>query len=107
MGLLCIRENERQETTTECRREYRRRVSKTAREGRVDGDVRLRQLTAVQILLLSGPPGLGKTTLAHVVACHAGYDVMEINARYVLTTTQPARQQLSPAQRCSSRKCSE
>ena len=34
-----------------------------------------------QILLLSGPPGLGKTTLAHVVARHAGYQVFEINAR--------------------------
>ncbi|KAI6166905.1 hypothetical protein EDD17DRAFT_1773912 [Pisolithus thermaeus] len=32
------------------------------------------------LLLLSGPPGLGKTTLAHVVAAHAGYEVMEINA---------------------------
>lgn len=37
-----------------------------------------------QILLLSGPPGLGKTTLAHVVARQAGYEVMEINARFVL-----------------------
>ena len=27
-----------------------------------------------------GPPGLGKTTLAHVVANHAGYNVVEINA---------------------------
>ncbi|KAI9167211.1 Chromosome transmission fidelity protein 18 [Paramyrothecium foliicola] len=33
-----------------------------------------------KILLLTGPPGLGKTTLAHVCAKQAGYDVMEINA---------------------------
>ncbi|KAI0302221.1 P-loop containing nucleoside triphosphate hydrolase protein [Russula brevipes] len=33
-----------------------------------------------KILLLSGPPGLGKTTLAHVVAAQAGYNVFEINA---------------------------
>ena len=37
-----------------------------------------------QILLLSGPPGLGKTTLAQIVANQAGYEVLEINARFVL-----------------------
>ncbi|KAK3609804.1 hypothetical protein CHS0354_029843 [Potamilus streckersoni] len=33
-----------------------------------------------KIAMLSGPPGLGKTTLAHIVASHAGYNVVEMNA---------------------------
>ncbi|OXV06398.1 hypothetical protein Egran_05833 [Elaphomyces granulatus] len=33
-----------------------------------------------KILLLAGAPGLGKTTLAHVCARKAGYEVLEINA---------------------------
>ncbi|QIX01250.1 hypothetical protein AMS68_006767 [Peltaster fructicola] len=33
-----------------------------------------------KILLLTGPAGLGKTTLAHVCAKQAGYDAQEINA---------------------------
>ncbi|MCJ1313915.1 hypothetical protein MMC25_007595 [Agyrium rufum] len=33
-----------------------------------------------KILLMTGPPGLGKTTLAHVCAKQAGYEVVEINA---------------------------
>ena len=33
-----------------------------------------------KVLLLTGPPGLGKTTLAHVCAKQAGYEVLEINA---------------------------
>ncbi|XP_067671435.1 chromosome transmission fidelity protein 18 homolog [Haliotis asinina] len=33
-----------------------------------------------KVTLLCGPPGLGKTTLAHIVARHAGYNVVEMNA---------------------------
>ncbi|ERN04662.1 chromosome transmission fidelity protein 18 homolog isoform X2 [Amborella trichopoda] len=33
-----------------------------------------------KVLLLCGPPGLGKTTLAHVAARHCGYRVVEVNA---------------------------
>ncbi len=33
-----------------------------------------------KILILTGAPGLGKTTLAHVCARQAGYEVIEINA---------------------------
>ncbi|KNC50218.1 uncharacterized protein AMSG_11972 [Thecamonas trahens ATCC 50062] len=33
-----------------------------------------------KVLLLAGPPGLGKTSMAHVLAKMAGYNVVEINA---------------------------
>ncbi|XP_058446411.1 chromosome transmission fidelity protein 18 homolog [Malaya genurostris] len=33
-----------------------------------------------KLALLCGPPGLGKTTLAHTIARHAGYVVREVNA---------------------------
>nr|CAB3230952.1 chromosome transmission fidelity protein 18 homolog [Phallusia mammillata] len=33
-----------------------------------------------KISLLCGAPGLGKTTLAHIIARHAGYHVVEMNA---------------------------
>uniref|UniRef100_A0A803LZB0 AAA+ ATPase domain-containing protein n=1 Tax=Chenopodium quinoa TaxID=63459 RepID=A0A803LZB0_CHEQI len=45
-----------------------------------DGAVGVDDGVVVQVLLLCGPPGLGKTTLAHVAAKHCGYHVVEINA---------------------------
>ncbi|KAG5674297.1 hypothetical protein PVAND_004275 [Polypedilum vanderplanki] len=33
-----------------------------------------------KIVLLAGKPGIGKTTLAHVIARHAGYEIREENA---------------------------
>ncbi|TIC31370.1 P-loop containing nucleoside triphosphate hydrolase protein [Wallemia mellicola] len=33
-----------------------------------------------RVMLISGPPGLGKTTLAYVIAKQAGYRVFEVNA---------------------------
>ncbi|KAL0097434.1 hypothetical protein J3Q64DRAFT_1060365 [Phycomyces blakesleeanus] len=33
-----------------------------------------------KIMLISGPPGFGKTTLAHVIGKHTGYNIIEINA---------------------------
>jgi chromosome transmission fidelity protein 18 len=49
-----------------------------------------------RILLLSGPAGLGKTTLAHVVARQAGYRVFEINARSVASLDADSISQSMP-----------
>lgn len=51
-----------------------------AATGKPGPDGQIEEKPHRKILLLTGPPGLGKTTLAHVCAMQAGYEVMEINA---------------------------
>lgn len=50
------------------------------RRSRHDAQEGDQEVYQTKVLMLTGPPGLGKTTLAHVCARQAGYEVVEINA---------------------------
>ncbi|KAG5482163.1 hypothetical protein CUR178_06022 [Leishmania enriettii] len=43
---------------------------------------------AERIAVLAGPPGVGKTTLVHVLAAHCGYEVIEVNASVERTASR-------------------
>lgn len=60
--------------------DHRKKTTKTGRTKNVAFQDHLERPER-KILLVHGQPGLGKTTLAHVVAQTTGYQVIEINAR--------------------------
>ncbi|XP_053783691.1 chromosome transmission fidelity protein 18 homolog isoform X4 [Desmodus rotundus] len=64
------------EATTTSKWKSQEQVLEEMLEAELDQSRRPRQ----KVALLCGPPGLGKTTLAHVIARHAGYCVVEMNA---------------------------
>lgn len=49
-------------------------------KGNLNTELDANNVPIQKIALLAGKPGLGKSTLAHIIARHAGYEVREMNA---------------------------
>lgn len=64
-------------------KKFEKFVSKKKADGELKEELDSVGRPLQKIVLISGPPGLGKTTLAHVVALHAGKNIFMFHENFI------------------------